>query len=208
MKHAVVFAHPKPDSFTATMARAYADAAAKAGHVVAVRDLYVEDFDPRLGAEEIPGPGKPQPRPDVVAERKRIADADVFAFFYPLWFNAPPAMLKGYVDRVFGMGFGYAPGAGGTEPLLEGKKLISFSSSGAPTDWVRDTGAWRAIRKLFDEHFAEVCGLEVVDHVHFGEITLGISEEAVADCRKQVEATLRERFGRLDADQGRAPAIG
>ena len=56
----------------------------------------------------------------MIAERGVLAEADVFAFVYPLWFNAQPAILKGYVDRVFSLGFGFAPGAGGTEPLLAG----------------------------------------------------------------------------------------
>jgi NAD(P)H dehydrogenase (quinone) len=158
-----------------------------------VRDLYAERFDPCLKAEEIPGPGEPKPGADVVAEREKLAAADVFAFVYPLWFNAPPAMLKGYVDRVFGMGFGYGPGM---EPRLEGKKMISFSSSGAPSQWVRETGAWRALRNIFDEHLAQVCGLEVIDHVHFGEISPGITNEAVARCTLKLQEAFRMHFAR------------
>lgn len=168
MKHAVIFAHPSPDSFTATMADAYAQAARRLGHEVVVRDLYRMNFDPRLAREELPDAEPPRPRSDVTAERELLSDVKVFALFYPFWFNAPPAMLKGYVDRVFGVGFGYGPG---TAPLLEGRRLISVSSSGAPMAWVRDTGAWQAEQRLFDRHLAAVCGLEIVDHLHFGGIT-------------------------------------
>jgi NAD(P)H dehydrogenase (quinone) len=191
MKHAVIFAHPNPDSFTATMAAAYAQAARALGQEVVVRDLYAMDFDPRLAREEVPGPEAPSFRPDVLAERDTLRDVDVFALVYPLWFNAPPAMLKGYVDRVFGMDFGYGPGM---VPLLSGRKLISFTSSGAPLYWVRDTGAWEALRRLFDHHLAAVCGLEPVDHVHFGEITPGIRKDAVEDCARKVAAAVRQHF--------------
>jgi NAD(P)H dehydrogenase (quinone) len=102
-------------------------------------------------------------------------------------------MMKGYIDRVFGMGFGYGPG---NVPLLTGRKLISFTSSGAPLYWVRDTGAWEALRRLFDHHMAAVCGLELLDHVHFGEITPGIREDAVEDCARKVADTVRRHFGR------------
>lgn len=196
MKHAVVFAHPNPQSFTATMAQAWADAARQHGAEVIVRDLYTLDFDPRLARDELPGDQGATPRADVAAERRLLAEVEVIVLVYPFWFNAPPAILKGYVDRVFGMGFGYAAGAGGAEPLLGGRKLISITSSGAPLAWVRDTGAWRALRLLFDAHIGEVCGLEVLDHRHFGEITSGIREDAVRDCVRDVAALFRSHFAR------------
>jgi NAD(P)H dehydrogenase (quinone) len=194
MKHAVVFAHPNPKGFTGSMADAYVRAAGRRGHEVIVRDLYGMGFDPCLKLEEIPGAGPPKPGPDVAAERKLLGDVDVYALFYPFWFNSPPAMLKGYVERVFSMGFGYAHGPGGMEPLLEGKKLISITSSGAPLAWVRDTGAWRAVREIFDEHLAEVCGFEILDHVHFGEITPGIRQDAVESCAEEVELAFIAQF--------------
>ena len=125
----------------------------------------------------------------VLPERALLADADVFAFVYPLWFNGPPAILKGYVDRVFGMGFGFTPAFGGTDPALRGRRLISFTTSGAPDAWVQDTGAMDALRRLFDDHLAGVCGLEVVDHVHFGGMVSGITDEAFDD---EVQQTVPE----------------
>ena len=192
MKHAVIFAHPNPSSFTASMAASYARAARALGEEVVVRDLYEMDFDPRLAREEVPGPGAPTFRPDVVAERNTLKDVGVFALFYPLWFNTPPAMMKGYIERVFGMGFGYGPG---NVPLLSDRKLISFTSSGAPLYWVEHTGAWEALKRLFDHHLAAVFGFEPLDHVHFGEITPGIREDAVEECARQVADTVRQHFG-------------
>ena len=194
MKHVVVVAHPNAESFTAHMAEAYAAAAAEAGHEVVVRDLYGMGFDPCLKAGEIPLPGGFAPAQDVKTERAEIGEADVFAFFYPLWFNAPPAILKGYVDRIFGMGFAYGMGQGGNEPLLTGKQMISFTSSGAPERWLKETGAWDAMRKLFDEHVAAVCGFDIVEHVHFDSIVPGITAEAVEACAQTVRDTVAARF--------------
>jgi NAD(P)H dehydrogenase (quinone) len=195
MKHAVIVAHPNPKSLTCTIAAAYCAAVRKLGHACIERDLYALDFDPRLKASELPGPKGVSVGEDVKRERDVLRDVDVFAFFYPLWFNAPPAILKGYVDRVFGMGFGYEPGPGGTAPLLDGKRLISFTTSGAPEDWVRDTGALTALMALFDAHLAGVCGLSVVDHVHTGGIVPGITPEAVDAIIDKVSAVARQRFG-------------
>lgn len=175
MKHALVVAHPAPHSFTASVADAYRRAVEEEGHRTVTRDLYRLDFDPRLRAEEIPGPGH-NPAPDIVAERAQIGDCDVFAFFYPLWLNAPPAMLKGYLDRVFGFSFAYGGEGHSFNPLLTGRRMISFSASGAPTEWVEKTGAMEAVRTLFDRYFATLCGMTLLDHVHFGGISPGASE--------------------------------
>jgi NAD(P)H dehydrogenase (quinone) len=195
MKHALIVAHPNPDSFNLTMAHAYETAAKALGHEVVVRDLYRLGFDPRLGQAEIPKPGGFSPGADVLAERALIGDADVFAFVYPLWFYAPPAMLKGYLDRVFGMGFGYGSGQAGNTPLLRGRSMISITSSGAPEAWMRETGSWDAVRHLFDQHFSSVCGLALVEHLHFGGIVPDITADSVHDCEAEVNAAVRKRFG-------------
>jgi NAD(P)H dehydrogenase (quinone) len=197
MKHAVILAHPNPNSFNAAMAQAYVLAVTALGHKVVVRDLYAMNFDPRLRSFELPFTEGFEPGADVQAERALLADADVFALVYPLWLNAPPAMMKGYLERVFGYGFAYGKDGHGSEPLLSGRRLISLSSSGAPLHWVEETGAFEAIRRLFDNHFAAVCGLTVTDHVHFGHIVPGIRPDAVIRMLEDVGKAVRKHFGRL-----------
>ena len=194
MKHAVIVAHPNIRSFTLSVAQAYCEAARSAGGAVLLRDLYRMNFAPCLAQEEIPRPGGFAPGRDIQDERRLLADADVFAFIYPFWMNAQPAMLKGYIDRVFGMGFAYGPGRGGNVQLLKARKMISFSSSGAPMEWVQKSGAWDAARKLFDEHFAAVCGLEVIDHIHFGGIHSGMRPDAVETLLGRVRSVVADRF--------------
>lgn len=200
MRHAVILTHPRPDSLTASAAEAYARAACEMGHEAQVRDLYRLGFDPCLKACEIPGTGGYCPEADVAAERAWLADADVFAFVYPLWFNAPPAMLKGYVDRVFSAGFGYAPTPGGATPLLAGRRLISFTFSGAPADWLQETGARAALLTLFDHHLCAMSGMTLVDHVHQGGIVPGMTPEAATEALDVVRRTVRGQFGQA-ADQ-------
>jgi len=189
---AVIAAHPRRRSFTLAMATAFADACRADGAVVEVRDLYRLGFDPRLRAREMPDHPGYAPRADVVRERQAIGDANVFALFYPLWFNAPPAMLKGYVDRVFGMGFGYSPiQRGGNQPLLVGRKLVSFTSSGAPQDWVERSGAWAAMHKQFDEHLSLMTGLEIADRHNFGAIGPGLAPIRFKECCAEVDRHAR-----------------
>ncbi len=194
MKHAVIVAHPSAESFTLSVAAAYRDAVEARGSRTEWRDLYRMNFAPSLDADEIPKPGGFTPGPDVLAERRLLSGVDVFAFFYPFWMNAQPAMMKGYIDRVFGMGFAYGASKGGNVPLLKSRKMISFTSSGAPTDWVIKSGAWDAVHRLFDEHFATVCGLELLDHIHFGGIVPGIRADAVERHHDAVRAAVARHF--------------
>lgn len=196
MKHVIILAHPNRHSFNATLSAAYATAAKLLGDQVLLRDLYGLDFKPVLQEGEMPLSPNFHPGDDVIAERALLADADVFALVYPLWLNAPPAMLKGYLERVFGFGFAYGRGGRSSEPLLTGRKLISITTSGAPTHWVQETGALDAIRTLFDRYFAELCGLTLVDHLHFGGIVPGIRDDAVQRMANDVAEAIRGNFGR------------
>lgn len=194
--HAIIVAHPNPESFNLSVARHYQASVEALGHRTILRDLYSEGFDPRLQDEEIPRPAGFTARTDIAAERQLIAGADVFCFVYPLWFNTPPAMLLGYIQRVFGMGFGYGPiRSGANARLLLGRSLISFSSSGAPTEWLRTEGGWSALRNLFDDHVAEVCGMTVLDHRHYGRVLTSTPAARIEAHFKDVNATVARCFG-------------
>jgi len=195
VKHAIIIAHPRAQSFTASVADAYAKACEALGHSAAIRDLYRMGFDPCLKAGELPFSDSFQPGPDVVAERTLLGDCDVFAFFYPLWLNAPPAIAKGYLERVFGFGFAYGDAGHSYNPLLKDRKLINFSSSGAPTTWLQQTGALGAIQTLFDSYFADLSGMTLLPHVHFGSITPGASESYIRPKLEKVAETVKLHFG-------------
>jgi NAD(P)H dehydrogenase (quinone) len=191
VKHAVIIVHPSGRAFTRLMAETYVTAIKALGHDVLVRDLYALNFDPRLHVDELPNREGGEPRPEIVIERAMLRDVDVFAFFYPIWFGSPPAMLKGYVERVFGAGFGYASvKGGGNTPLLAGRKMISFTSTGSENTWLVDSGSWNAVRKVFNERLTSACGLESVEHVNFGGVEAdmppGRIEEAVVEVRDVV----------------------
>src|SRR5215472_4037761 len=194
MRHAVILAHPDRQSFNAAVAGAYVEAVESLSHAAELRDLYALGFDPRLPVRELPWRRDYEPGPDVVAERVALSAADVFVFVYPLWFNTPPAMLKGYVERVLGMGFGYAPSAPGTRPLLEDKRLVSVSTSGAPEAWVDQTGALSRLRAGFDDYLGAVCGLRVIEHLNLGGVTPGIRADAAEAMLDQVRALVRRLF--------------
>lgn len=198
MKHAVIFAHPNQQSFTASVAEAYAKACEALGHDVVRRDLYRIGFDPCLKLEEMPTMPAFRPAPDVMVERDLLKRCDVFALVYPLWLNSPPAILKGYLERVFGFGFAYGGDGHSYNPLLKGRKLISFSSSGAPAAWVNRTGAFGALQSTFDDYFAELCGMTSLQHVHFGSMRAGASEPYVRARLQEATDAVTAHFGRQE----------
>lgn len=195
MKHAVIISHPRAASFTASVADVYAKALSALGHDAVVRDLYRMNFDPRLKATELPFDAPFQPEPDVAQERAQLKDCGVFALFYPLWLNAPPAMMKGYLERVLSFGFAYGADGHSYNPLLTGRKLISFSSSGAPLIWLEQTGALVAVHTLFDDYFAKLCGMTVLEHIHVGGVTPGASQPFVEARLEEVRKTVAKYFG-------------
>ena len=192
MNHAVIFAHPKPDSFTGSVARAYQRAATALNHSVIVRDLYGLGFDPRLAASELGRDSYDVP-PDVAEERALLREIDVFVLVYPLWLYAPPAMMKGYLERVFGFGFAYGPGGTSANPMLGGRKLMVLTSSGLSKQWGTETGAFDALGSVFDRYFASVCGLELLEHLHLGNIAARRPEEILGYFR-DVERAVNRHF--------------
>ena len=121
-----VLAHPEADSFNAHLARAGREALEEAGWSVSLSDLYAMGFDPAERGEHFPARAAPG-RFDAQAEQRHAAEsgtlpapvreelerldgADLVVLQYPMWWHLPPAMLKGWFDRVFAYGAAYIPG--------------------------------------------------------------------------------------------------
>lgn len=102
MRTLLVHAHPSPDSFASSAAREAAEALAAAGHSVDLLDLYADDFDPVLPRETLRRYlDAPANRAGVEAYVERLLIAEALVFVFPVWHDGPPAILKGYFDRVF-----------------------------------------------------------------------------------------------------------
>jgi NAD(P)H dehydrogenase (quinone) len=191
-KHAVILCHPDADSFNMAVARRYCEAVARIGHRVVFRDLYRVGFDPVLKSRERPTSEEFELAPDVGTEIDLIAGADVFVLVYPIWFGTPPAMMKGYVERVLGAGFPFgAVRQRLPHPLMTGKKLLSFTSSGAAKQWLEEQGARLSLRQVFDDYLARAFSMGSVDHVHFGSIVEGMTERVLNEHLQKVEEAAR-----------------
>ncbi|MBB5686664.1 NAD(P)H-dependent oxidoreductase [Sphingobium boeckii] len=182
LKHCVILCHPDPDSFCAAVADRYCDVVRRHGDHVIVRDLYQMGFDPVLRAAERPTSPDFRLSADVEDELGLIAGTAQFVFIYPLWFGTPPAMLKGYVERVLGAGFSHrAVRDQQFHPILSGRNLLSFSSSGSSWAWLNEKAAWVALRHVFDDYLASAFSLARCDHVHFDCIVDGMKPRFVRE---------------------------
>ncbi len=199
-KHAVILCHPDPASFNATVAQHYVRVATAMGHVAFVRDLYRTHFDPILRSEERPGREEFMLSGDVAEELSLLQGIDVIVFVYPIWFGLPPAMLKGYVDRVLGAGFPFT-GVRDRAPdsLLTGKRLLSFSSSGTSRQWLEERGASMSLRIVFDKYLERGFSMTGSDHIHFSSIVDGLGEGDIRKHLNQVELAAQKMCSSLIA---------
>ncbi|KEJ88684.1 NAD(P)H-dependent oxidoreductase [Sulfitobacter donghicola] len=136
MKVLVVYSHPRESSFNASIRDLIVDRLTTEGIEYRLRDLYAEDFDPRLSAHD-------HEIYESVPENRSLVDrdccdlewCDTLIFIYPTWWYGLPAMLKGWLDRVMvpGVSFIMPETFGGTiKPgLTHITKLGVFTTCGA-----------------------------------------------------------------------------
>jgi putative NADPH-quinone reductase len=138
MRVLLLFCHPVETSFHAALHRAARMALERAGHAVDDLDLYREGFDPVLSrAERIGYHDTPRNRAAVQTYVDRLLAAEALVMCFPVWNFGPPAMLKGFLDRVLLPGVAFELGAGGslTPALGHIRKLAAVTSYGRPR-WV------------------------------------------------------------------------
>jgi len=137
MPISLILAHPDPGSFNHAIAHAAQAALQDNGHEVNFHDLYGEQFGPLLPATEIPDGAS---LPDAVAVHCReLAAAEGIIIVHPNWWGQPPAILKGWIDRVIRPGIAYRfaendSGEGVPMGLLQAKTALVFNTSNTPAE--------------------------------------------------------------------------
>lgn len=132
----VVLGHPQSTSLCGALAQAYADGAQAAGHQVQMLRLGELSFDPVLHN----GYAKIQAlEPDLEAAQQAITWAQHLVFVYPIWWGAMPALLKGFIDRVFlpGFAFKYRPDSLFWDRLLSGRSARLLVTMDTPPWYFR-----------------------------------------------------------------------
>lgn len=156
----IVTANPDQESLTAKIAYQL-EAALRPGTVV-VADLAAEGFDPRFS----PGDretyrGKTDALPDVVREQRRIDAADHLVLIFPIYWWSMPALMKGWIDRVFiaGWAFDLDP-AGGTRRNLDGLTVHLLAVAGDSAGTFERHGYEQAFRTMIEHGIVDYCGAQ------------------------------------------------
>lgn len=119
MRFLVIYAHPVEGSFQSALHRCAVDALTAAGHEVDDCDLYAENFQPVLSAAERRAYHSPTPdTASVGGDIVRLRRAEGLVFVFPTWWFGMPAILKGYIDRVWVPGVAFELRNGQTVPVL------------------------------------------------------------------------------------------
>jgi NAD(P)H dehydrogenase (quinone) len=132
MNISVILAHPGTQSLNHAIASAAVEVLGNNGNKVRFHDLYDEGFDPVLRADEV---AKPAALPaEIELHCREIADADGIIIVHPNWWGQPPAILKGWVDRVIRPGVAYEflegdEGEGVPRGLLSARSAMVFNTS-------------------------------------------------------------------------------
>jgi putative NADPH-quinone reductase len=153
----VVVAHPRNDSLTARAADRVHRRLDAAQYEVDLLDLYAAGFDPRLETADEPDwsdPGKTYSA-EVRAHMTRIDAADVIVVVFPVWWFAPPAILKGWIDRVWNHGFAY----GGAEARLAGKRMLWLGLAGGASAGYAESGLAGAMDTQLRVGISNFCGI-------------------------------------------------
>ncbi|MBY0402996.1 MAG: NAD(P)H-dependent oxidoreductase, partial [Cyanobacteria bacterium] len=145
----IVYAHPEPKSFNGALKDLAVQVFTEQGHYVEVSDLYAQGFNPvgghhdftqvddpeffKYGMEQTKASELKTFAPDVVTEQEKLLRADVVIFQFPLWWFGLPAILKGWVDRIFAAGLIYGSGKWYSDGVMKGKKaFVSLTTGGGP----------------------------------------------------------------------------
>ena len=182
----VILAHPNPGSFNHAIASKVVTALTANGHEAILHDLYEERFDPVLPDREVP---REAPLPPLVQRHcAEIAQADGIVIVHPNWWGQPPAILKGWVDRVIRPGVAYEfiegdAGEGIPRGLLKLRSAIVFNTSN--TEPTREMAVFGdPLETIWKNCVFGLCGVTVFHRRMFAVV--------VTSTAKQRERWLRE----------------
>src|SRR3954447_19713381 len=149
MQVLIVHTHPEPASFNAALTAAAMDALQAAGHAVMVSDLHAQGFEARAGRHDFTTSADPAQfhyqseqayasehggfAAEIGREQEKVRRADLLILQFPLWWGGPPAILKGWFERVLAYGFAYVDGRRFDTGLFKGRRaLFSVTTGGTP----------------------------------------------------------------------------
>jgi NAD(P)H dehydrogenase (quinone) len=198
----VVFSHPMRNSFTGNVLDSFVSGLQESGHQVEIADLYREGFQPIMQeADYAQFYDQAMPK-DVLREQARFERCDAFALVFPIWWWSFPAMLKGWIERVFSAGWAFKLTDDPEGSMLESRKALILCCAGGSSAMFEKYGTDDALEKMITTGVMEYCGVDDVrlEILHQARTAVELNEKA-ENIRKQHLKTVRkmgkEYFGRV-----------
>ena len=154
MRTLVLYCHPNPDSLVAAARDRVLAGLRVAGHEIRLTDLYADGFRPELSADEHQGYREPGVAPELDRYADDLRWAEALVLVYPTWWSGQPAMLKGWIDRVWGCGVAWDLPDGATiiRPRLTRIRRIAIVTTHGSSKWVNalegESGKRTAFRSI------------------------------------------------------------
>lgn len=167
MRVLVICAHPNPESFNHAILEQFTKGLTDGGHTFEVVDLHAIKFDPCIQLEDFAQFSGGQMPKDVLDQQEKMAQAEALAFIYPVISWTFPAILKGWLDRVFSYGFAYKVDASGWQALLKQKKALLMCTTALPEAMYKAWGIKDSVIKTNEVNLGLAAGIPKVEHVYF-----------------------------------------
>ena len=178
----VVFASPNPGSFTHALAETCVSSLSESGYEVCLHDLYAESFNPVQPSSEMQNSSSSDPL--VEQHCAELSEADLVVVVHPNWWGQPPAILKGWIDRVFRLNTAYGyppcvPPEGEPVGLLKARTAVVLNTSNTPLD--REALAFGdPLETLWKRCVFALCGVGQVERRMYGPISGSCVEQRAA----------------------------
>jgi len=186
MKNLIIYAHPNLGSLNHFFKQTILETLQESGEEIEVRDLYEINFNPVLSLNDMNGQRMGKVAPEVHTEQDFITWADRIIFVYPIWWTGMPAIMKGYIDRVFSYGFAYRYDNGVQKGLLTGKKTVIVNSHGKSNAEYEASGMDKALALTSDTGIFTYCGLDIQAHYYFDKADRA-SDENIEEWKNQIQ---------------------
>jgi len=193
MKYLIVYAHPNPKSFNRAILKTISEELKKKKKEFKVRDLYKIGFDPVLSTKDLLAIQNGAVPKDIKKEQNYISKADTLIFIFPIWWSAMPAMLKGYIDRVFSLGFAYDIKGDDVMGLLKGKRVFIVSTTGASKEDYEKLGAFKMMSMAIDMAIFQFSGMKVMGHKYFSSVPY-VSQQDRKKMLKELKLLVKEKL--------------
>lgn len=160
MRVLIVLSHPKQNSLTHSLAQKVTEGAESKGHTVQLLDLYKDGFDPIFSTRDFEQfEGVPMTE-DVLRHQKLVEEADAIFLIFPVWWYGLPAMMKGWLDRVFSAGWAYKVQVDPEGTLLTRRPCTILAPAGASANQLNRWGYEKQIQYLWRYGVFGYCGFD------------------------------------------------